>query len=188
MTTSRVLINNEIQPSFLGWQCRIRQIAMRRDNGRPSPGMQPRVISCDGKEILEKMTVLIRPKAATDSIAFFRHQLRKSNDPKLVRERGLTYLQSTHYQKSQKFSDKITALFFNPSPTADTLIEEKKCILEFAQSNQTYCFQTNVRALDSEDEGFQATIWHNRLFNPNIPHNVYVLEFQPSWDTAQSNP
>ena len=30
--------------SFLDWQCRIRQVAMREEGGRPSPGMRPRVL------------------------------------------------------------------------------------------------------------------------------------------------
>ena len=31
-----------LRDDFLAWQCRIRQIAMRQDGGRPSPGMRPR--------------------------------------------------------------------------------------------------------------------------------------------------
>ena len=33
---------DRIRDHFLGWQCRIRQIAMRQEGGRPSPGMRPR--------------------------------------------------------------------------------------------------------------------------------------------------
>ena len=32
-----------LQQRFLGWQCRLRQIAMRQGEGQPSDGMQPRV-------------------------------------------------------------------------------------------------------------------------------------------------
>ena len=33
-----------LQQRFLGWQCRLRQIAMRQREGQPSDGMQPRVL------------------------------------------------------------------------------------------------------------------------------------------------
>src|SRR5262245_24708716 len=36
--------SNSLREDFLAWQCRIRQIAMRQDGGRPSPGMRPRVL------------------------------------------------------------------------------------------------------------------------------------------------
>lgn len=31
-----------LRDDFIAWQCRIRQIAMRQDGGRPSPGMRDR--------------------------------------------------------------------------------------------------------------------------------------------------
>jgi hypothetical protein len=51
----------KLRDDFLGWQCRIRQIAMRQDSGRPSPGMRPRVLDTAGREIAPALTVLIVP-------------------------------------------------------------------------------------------------------------------------------
>ena len=67
---------------FLGWQCRIRQIAMRKDEGRPSPGMRPRVLAGDGREVSAAMTVLLVPSAPEESPGFFRFQAQKTRDPK----------------------------------------------------------------------------------------------------------
>ena len=41
-----------LRDHFLAWQCRIRQIAMRQDGGRPSPGMRPRVLDAIGPRIV----------------------------------------------------------------------------------------------------------------------------------------
>ncbi len=48
-----------IRDHFLGWQCRIREHAMRHHGGRPSPGMRPRVARPDGTEIAAAVTVLL---------------------------------------------------------------------------------------------------------------------------------
>ena len=54
---------------FIGWQCRLRQLAAREDGGRPSTGMRPRVLAEDGREISPGMVALIveseAPTAAT---------------------------------------------------------------------------------------------------------------------------
>ncbi len=42
----------EIRDNFLGWQCRIRQHAMRRDGGRPCAGMRPRAMAAPGQRAL----------------------------------------------------------------------------------------------------------------------------------------
>ncbi len=39
----------DIRDHFLAWQCRIRQMAMREQGGRPSPGMRPRVLTVAGR-------------------------------------------------------------------------------------------------------------------------------------------
>ena len=80
---------------FLGWQCRIRQIAMRQDGGRPSPGMRPRVLSTTGREIAPALTVLIIPRDPEESTAFLRFQVQKTLDPRDIYERGLASCRRT---------------------------------------------------------------------------------------------
>ena len=63
---------------FLGWQCLIRQSAMREDGGRPSPGMRPRVLDTAGRELAPALTVLLIPKEPEESTAFFRFQVMKT--------------------------------------------------------------------------------------------------------------
>lgn len=174
----------DIQDAFIGWQCRLRQQAMRNDGGRPSQGMMPRVLTDDETVLLEHMITLIVPRYPFESTTFFKHQVRKTHDRREVMEKGLTYLQSTHFQVSTGFRDELTAVFGPNSEAAEQLIAMPSCILEFSQFSQTFRLVCRARAL-SEDSGiYQATIWHNRLFNPQLPDGAMILGFQPDWDAA----
>ena len=92
---------------FLEWQCRIRQVAMREEGGRPSPGMQPRVLDGAGLEMAPALTVLMIPKEPEESTAFFRYQVMKTPDPRAVYERALTFLQADYFQDPDAFSDRL---------------------------------------------------------------------------------
>jgi hypothetical protein len=48
-----------LRGEFIGWQCRVRQLAARQDGGRPSAGMRPRVVSLGGDELAAAVVVLI---------------------------------------------------------------------------------------------------------------------------------
>ena len=98
-----------LRDGFLAWQCRIRQIAMRQDGGRPSPGMRPRVRDASGRE-LSPLTVLILPRDPAESTAFFRFQVTKTADPRDVYQRALTYLQADYFQQPGDFGDVLTAV------------------------------------------------------------------------------
>ncbi len=174
--------------SFIGWQCRIRQIAMRSEGGRPSTGMQPCVTDTQGTDILARMTVLMNQKNPRESLDFFRHQVLKTHDPNLVRERGLAYLQSSYYQGADLFSDKLTALFYEPSEVANLLCTSGECVLEFAQYSQSYELVCKIRPLPEDDLSFQSTLWHNRIFNPHMPPEICVLEFSPQWQLSKAEP
>ena len=53
------------------------------------------------------LTVLIVPLAPEESTTFFRFNVQRSNDPRIVYEKGLQYLQSTYFQKPDLFSDAL---------------------------------------------------------------------------------
>jgi hypothetical protein len=59
------------------------------------------------------------------------------------------------------------------------LIKAGECHLKFVQDSVDYAFDFDVVALDQDDEMFEATYWHNRLFNPTLPGKVRVLGFTP---------
>jgi hypothetical protein len=177
-----------LRDHFLGWQCRIRQIAVREDGGRPSPGMQPRVLNGAGRVLSPALTVLIVPKAPAESTAFFRFQVQKSPDPRDVYERGLAFLQAEYFQQTQEFADALTAVLPEDSELATTLLADAGCVLEFLQFRQFYRLPCAVFAHAPEDPARDATLWHNRLFNPTLPDAVHVLAFRPDWAAAEAKP
>jgi hypothetical protein len=176
---------NHVRDRFLYWQCRIRQIAMRLDGGRPSPGMRPRLLDSSGRE-QAVLTVLLVPKRPEESTAFFRFQVMKTSDPRDLYERGLTYLQADYFQEPGTFSDRLAAVLPEGSPVAARLIEDGKCVLAFEQFGQSYTLPCKVRVLKPGNAARDAALWHNRLFNPALPETVHVIAFEPDWASAKS--
>lgn len=177
-----------VRNHFIGWQCRIRQFAMREHGGRPSSGMRPRLVLTDGRELSPGIAIVIVPQSPEESTEFFRFQLRKTHDPHQVYERGLQYLSATHFQNAGKFSDQLTALFGPGSAIAAATLDAGDCILEFSQFSQTYRLLCEARALEPADETYQATLWHNKIFNPNIAADPQIIAFRPDWKSAQADP
>lgn len=177
----RRLVSQSLREDFLGWQCRIRQIAMRTDGGRPSPGMRPRVLRASGEEIAPALTVLLVPKRPEESTAFFRFQVMRTHDRRDLYQRGLTYLQADYFQQPKEFSDRMTAVLDSASALAATLLAGKTCVLEFDQFSQVFRIPCAVRSLGERDEAREASLWHNRIFNPSLPDDAVVLELKPDW-------
>ena len=64
----------------------------------------------------------------------------------------------------------------------DALLEAGQCHLKFVEKSIDYEFDFKVESLADENEFFQATYWHNRLFNPTLPGQVRILSFSPRLD------
>jgi hypothetical protein len=179
---------DKVRDHFLGWQCRIRQIAMRQDGGRPSPGMRPRLLAVSGQELCPALTVLLLLKEPAESTAFFRFQVMKSADPRDIYERALAFLQADHFQKPSRFTDRMLCVLPEDSEIAAALLRDRTCVLEFEQFSQTYRLACEVSAPLPGDAAHDAAIWHNRLFNPALSDAVHVLCFQPDWTSAVADP
>jgi len=179
--TSKKRLTHSLREDFLAWQCRIRQIAMREDGGRPSPGMRPRVLRASGEEMARALTILILPKKPAESTSFFRFQAMRTQDPRDVYQRGLAYLQADYFHRPHNFSDCMTAVVERGLPLGATLLAEKRCVLEFDQFSQVFRIPCTVRRLGARDEARTASLWHNRVFNPSLPDDSVVLEFKPDW-------
>jgi hypothetical protein len=175
-----------LRETFLGWQCRIRQIAMRQDGGRPSPGMRPRVLDASGRELSGALTVLLMPADPAESTEFFRFQVMKTADPRDLYERALSFLQADYFQRPGNFSDLLTAVLPAASPLAASLLDDEACVLAFDQFLQRYRLRCAVHAVAAGDPVREATLWHNRLFNPSLPDDVLVLGFKPDWKSAEA--
>ena len=177
-----------IRDHFLGWQCRIRQYAVRRAGGRPSGGMCPTARLSEADPELGFITVLMVKREPEETTAQFRHLVRKTHDPAERHDGALKYLAAAYHQRPQDFSDELTALFGPRSEIADAVRAEGRCRLLYEQYRQTYNLPCAVRQLAEDDPAFQATYWHNALFNASLPAGVRVLAFQPDWGAATADP
>jgi len=169
---------------FLRWQCRLRQMAMREDGGRPSRGMQASVWLGGGVERIRAMNVLLVQGEPEESTAFFKFQVKKSHDPKQVLEKGLQFLQSTYYHHAPSFRDEMTALFSPQSTHGGQLLEAGQCLLVFEQFNQTFKLVCTTRLLEADEDGWQATYWHNNMFNAKLPGDATIIGFTPDWEKS----
>ena len=164
---------------FIGWQCRLRKMSMRECGGRPSAGMSAGVYSVSGGDEQSRMNFLILRKDCGVRTDEFRHIVRKTPDPGEWVKNGLRILSELHYHETDQFDNRLTALFSLDSELAAALLEAGQCHLKFVEDSIDYEFDFDVGALSAGDEYFEATYWHNRLFNPTLPGNVQILSFTP---------
>ena len=177
-----------IQNHFIGWQCRVRQYAMRNGEGRPTPGMRPDVLLEDGKEVASAVTLLLVPDLLQDSILQFRFMALKTQDPQERYKKAIQLLSSTFYQNVENFSGLMTGLFSMNSETVKMLVKNRKCVLKFDYQQQSYRIPASVKDFPKEEQAYEFTYWHNFLFNPHLSPDVIVLGFEPDWLGASSDP
>jgi hypothetical protein len=154
----------------------------------PMPAMQPLVSSRQGEMLLPEMTILIVPLDPAPSTAFFRFQVQKTMDERQVFEAGVKYLGADFYQDPALFSDEMIAVFAPGSRTAAGLVKAKTVLLDFAQFAQSFRMFCAVRRLPQRSAAREASLWHNRLFNPALPNDAEVLGFKPDWRNAAADP
>ena len=118
--------------SFISWQCRIRQMSVRKHHGMPLPGMMPRVEKMDGVSLTDAITVMIIHKDLGETIDTFRHIVKRTHDPQKRRDDAVKLLSNVHYQYPDTFSDQLTALFGEESGIAAALLSLGECKLSFS--------------------------------------------------------
>ena len=177
-----------IQDHFIGWQCRVRQYAMRNGEGRPSPGMRPDVILEDGKEVASSVTLLLVPELLQDSIRQFRFMAQKTQDPLERYKKAMQLLSSTFYQNVENFSGLMTGVFSMNSETVNRLTKNQRCVLEFDFQQQKFRVPAGIKVLLKNIPEYEFTYWHNFLFNPYLSPDVTVLSFEPDWSDSSADP
>jgi hypothetical protein len=176
---------DDLKKKFLAWQCLLRQRAMRVGGGKPTSGMQPHLSFADDAHDSGPVIVLLLHMDAVNDAAEFRHMAVKTYDPADRYSAAVKFLSATYYQKSQEFSDEMTALFSAGGLLAKALRVHKSCILDFQQFGSRFKMECSVREIDKDSVLYQATYWHNKLFNPRLPPEITILGFKPQWDQAQ---
>lgn len=175
-----------LRGEFLHWQCRLRQISARQAGGRPTEGMRPRVLSPSGEELSTGVVVLMVERDPVNNTAMMNFQHHKTMDPIERYDKILEFLSAGYFQHPENFSDVLTALFGAEHSLPSTLLHHGHCVLEFEQFSQAYRLPCTVTELAKDHPSFQATYWHNAMFNPNMPPDVRILAFAPDWHHSAS--
>ena len=124
-----------------------------------------------------ELYVIINPKLA-----------RKSRDPQARRESALKLFSEYYYQKPHEFSDVLTSTFPPGSPGAQRILESGRCWLRYEQFSQSFDIACRPYRLAESDPLYQATFWHNLLFNPSLPGDTVILGFDPDWTASSADP
>jgi len=162
--------NRELMEHFLRWQCRVRQIAMRDHQGRPDDAITPALTLPGNDEPIGHIITMLCKWGA--------------NDPAQRRDKALEFFSSTYYQKIQEFSDAVTATFPPKSPGAAKIAAAGECTLTYEAYGQRYDLVCAVTQLENNNPMYQATYWHNLLFNPTLHPDIEILQFAPDWDRS----
>ena len=173
--------------AFLKWQCRVRQIAMRKAGGRPDAAIRPIAVLPGGKSCGRITTILLK-RPAFSVTPEFRHMVSRTHDPAERREAAVRFLSASHYQKAEEFSDELAATFVPGAEFVETACRTGQCRLVFDVYSQKFDLACSVRVHGAHDPFRAAAYWHNRLFNPELRPDTVVLGFVPDWVCSKAAP
>lgn len=177
---------NPLQMTFLRWQCRVRQMAMRDQEGRPDDAITPAVFLPGEDDAMGHIITLLNKSPGYSVTAELDYMAAKTNDPAQRRDQALQFLAAGYYQNAVEFSDILTATFPPGSEGAKILHEAGHVTLVFEAFNQRFDLKCKVWRLAAHNPLHAATIAHNRLFNPALPPGTEVLGFEPDWDASSA--
>ena len=172
--------------AFLKWQCRVRQIAMRDNQGRPDDAITPALFLPHQEKPVANIITLMNKTPGYSVTPELLHMARKTNDPAQRRDQAIRFFSATYYQKAIEFSDILTATFPPGSPGAASIRNAGKVRLRFEAYMQVFDLLCKVWRLVPQNPLYQTTMAHNRLFNPALPGNTEVLGFEPDWSASSS--
>jgi len=152
--------------------------------GRPLDGMCPAALSEAGDILDSRVITLILEAEPANNTTLMRFQYQRTQDPVERYDKILDILQTAYFQHPGNFCDTLSALFGPMHPTRAKLLHLGRCVLMFEQFRQCYRLPCSVRELSEDDPFFQATFWHNAMFNPNLPAGLHILAFRPDWSHA----
>ncbi|MEM7302757.1 MAG: hypothetical protein AAF468_16895 [Pseudomonadota bacterium] len=180
--------DHPLRLSFLKWQCRVRQIAMRKNEGKPNDAMMPGVTLAGDNQPLGHIITVLSKRALFSKTPELRHMVQRTNDPAQRRERALQLFSETYFQKADEFDDCLTATFAPTSQGAGRILEKENVTLTYQGFGQQYDVVARAYRLSPAHPLFDATRWHNLLFNPDFHPETIILAFEPDWQSSTSEP
>lgn len=180
--------HSSMRDAFMRWQCRVRQIAMRENSGRPDDGSIADITLHGNSESLGRIIIVLNKSPLFSKTPELKHMFLRTNDPAQRRDKAIQLLSETYFQKHKEFSDTMTSTFLPGSEGAQIILSAKRCELEFEAYNQKYKLVCEARQLTKGEPLYQSTYWHNLLFNPNLSPDTTIIGFQPDWDACSADP
>jgi len=180
--------NSPLMLQFLRWQCRTRQLSMRDAQGKPDDAAMPALTLPGDSEPLGHIITVMSKWGFYSKTPELQHMAKRTNDPAQRRDKALEFFSSTYYQKAHEFSDVLTATFPPESTGAARIEQMGQCQLAFDAYNQKFMLDCKVSRLADSHALYQATWWHNVLFNPQLSPKTIVLAFEPNWQASAAEP
>ena len=174
--------------AFLKWQCRVRQMSMRDNHGRPDDAITPALFLPGADEPMGHVITLLNKSPGYSVTPELLHMAKKTNDPAQRRDQAIRFFSATYYQKASEFSDILTATFPPGSPGAAKIREAENVTLRFDAYAQIFDLRCRVWKLAPHNPLYQSTVAHNQLFNPAFAPDTEILGFEPDWDASTSEP
>jgi len=181
-------VSATLRKGFLRWQARVRQTAMRDNSGRPDEGSMPALIPAGDTVAMGQIVTVLCKEPQFSVTPELQHIYRSTMDPAKRRQRAIEFFSATHFQKTRTFSDILTATFPPESHAARSITRAGRCTLIFKAYGQRFDLPAAVSQLQPQQPLFEATWWHNALFNPNLPSDTQILGFTPDWTKATADP
>jgi len=178
--------NEALKEHFMRWQCRLRQMIMRENEGKPDDSIIPEVI-INGESYGHVITLICK-SSGYSKIPELKHMVRRTNDPAQRRKSALTLFSETYYQRATEFSDVLTSTFLPDSEGAKALRQAGYCNLRFSAFGQSYDLHCKIWRLSENNPLWQGTFWHNLLFNPTLTRDTIILGFEPDWSRSEADP
>ncbi len=180
--------DHPLRKAFLRWQCRVRQMSMREQDGRPDDAIMPAVVLPGEAEPMGHIITVMSKSPGYSVTSELVHMSAKTNDPAQRRDAAIRFLSAGYYQNAVEFSDILTATFPPGSEGAAKIHEAGECRLIFDAYAQSFDLTCKVWRLAEHNPLYQATVAHNKLFNPAFAPSSEVLGFEPIWDRSTSDP
>ena len=174
----------DIKNSFMKWQCRVRQIIMRDNYGKPDASIMPDVLLNQDKINLGKIITVLSKDIPFSKLPEMKHISKVNFDLSKRREKAIQLFSEYYYQSYKEFSPVLTATFQPDSSGIRKIIKSKICSLVFGAYNHNFKLDCEVKLLRKVDPLYQATWWHNSLFNSNLHPDTLILAFNVNWSSS----
>lgn len=177
-----------MREAFFAWQCRVRQMAMRKKEGRPDKSIAPSLALTGELQARGNIVTVLNKTPSFSVTPEMQHMVRQTHDPAQRREKAIQFFSATYYQKPHEFAEVLTSTFSPDSKAAQAICQARGCVLDFQAFGQKFSLQCAISSLDRSDPFYQATWWHNVLFNPGLSPDTVILGFAPDWGTSTAIP